>query len=526
MSLCGNTFSRSFPPGYRTAAAFLRGAAAGANMLLSSLVDRFSQTRVLCIGDVMLDHFVYGTIDRISPEAPVPVFNYGREANMLGGAGNVMANCAALGSRVSAVCALGCDEAGRHVRSLLEGFADDMLIVEEKNAPTVEKTRIIAGGNHILRIDSEKNVAVNLFADAGVEARLADLMERCDVVLLSDYRKGMLSPENCRRILALACETGRSVIVDPKGSDYSRYAGATLIKPNLKEFSQVTGMEFSPESADFESRLIRGAALMFERYAVENIIVTLSEYGMAYMSSAHPGDILHISTEAREVADVSGAGDTSLAVLGVSLASGADIQDAMKLANIAAGIVVGKVGTARVLPEELKESLSRRAGAGTGPRWSMKKKIVTRAEASAIAESLHREGRSIGFTNGCFDLLHLGHLSSFLHAKSCCDVLMVGLNADASVRRLKGPGRPVQDEKTRALLLASLDMVDYVIPFEEDTALSLVEAVRPDVLVKEGYREGENWPEADLVRAFGGRVVTPPRLEGCSTSGIVARIRG
>lgn len=494
-------------------------------MLLSSLIDAFGQAGVLCIGDVMLDHFVYGTIDRISPEAPVPVFSYGSETRMLGGAGNIMANCAALGCRVAAVCALGRDAAGAQVRSLLENFADDMLVVERPGVPTVEKTRIIAGSNHIIRIDSEKKMDVDLFADPVMERKLADLMERCDVVLLSDYLKGMLAPENCRRIIDMARTLGKKVIVDPKGSDYSRYAGATLMKPNLKEFSQVTGMEFSPESDDFESRLLLGAGVLFERYGVENLIVTLSEYGMAYVSSQNPGEMLHISTEAREVCDVSGAGDTSLAVLGVSLASGADIRDAMKLANIAAGIVVGKVGTARVLPEELKDSLSRRAGVGEGPRWTMKRKIVTVDEAAALAGELRRAGRQIGFTNGCFDLMHLGHLSSFLQARRFCDVLVVGLNSDASVRRLKGPDRPVQDEKTRALLLASLEMVDYVIPFDGDSALPLVKAVRPDVLMKEGYREGDNWPEAAFVRSYGGEVVTLDRMEGCSTSGIVARMR-
>ncbi|HJD96931.1 bifunctional heptose 7-phosphate kinase/heptose 1-phosphate adenyltransferase [Mailhella massiliensis] len=494
-------------------------------MMLSSYIDLFPQVNILCIGDMMLDHFVYGDINRISPEAPVPVFNSLGEKKMLGGAGNVVANCAALGCRVNAVCVLGEDEAGRFVRETLGRLADRTLFLHSRGVPTIEKTRIIAGNNHIIRIDSEKKFSIDLFADPQTEQTLETLMAQADVILLSDYLKGVLAPENCRRIISLARENGKKVLVDPKGNDYARYAGAFLVKPNLKELSLATGITCRPEAEDFEDELLRAAGMLFSKFHMENLIITLSEHGMAFVSSAKPDTLLHISTEGKEVCDVSGAGDTCLSVLGAALAAGAEVKDAMKLANTAAGIVVGKVGTATVTGAELKSALSRRESSSNGPAWKVKRKIISREEAQAVASEARAAGKKVGFTNGCFDLLHYGHLSSFMQAREYCDLFIVGLNTDASVRRLKGESRPVQDEKSRSLLLASLEMVDFVVLFNEDTALPLVEAIRPDVILKEGYSL-DRWPEGRFVESCGGKAVALERMEGYSTTSLVSRIKG
>ena len=493
-------------------------------MLLSTIVKSYRNICVLCIGDVMLDHFIYGKVERISPEAPVPVFNYRNEKSMLGGAGNVVANLKTLGCRADLISFIGADSAGLEVRRLLEAVSDDSLSIEVPGYPTIEKTRLIAGNSHILRVDTERRFDDVAEADAVLDAELGKRVQAADIILLSDYAKGMLSPARCQRIIEACRKANKPVIIDPKGSDYSKYAGATVVKPNLKEFNQATGMNATPDAPDFFDCLRKGARMLFEQHGIENLLVTLSEHGMAFVSAQDPDNLFHIPTEAREVFDVSGAGDTSLAAFGASLATGADIQDAMKLANIASGIAVGKLGTSCVSDQEILEALSRRRSSGNSLGWKQKSKIVTASEAADIAAQQREQGRKVGFTNGCFDLLHQGHLYSLMQARQNCDVLMVGLNTDASIKRLKGPERPIQDEKTRALLLASLEFVDYVIMFDDDTALPTVDAVRPDLILKEGYTI-DRWPEAQFVESYGGKAVTLPRLEGFSTTSTIARMK-
>lgn len=326
-------------------------------MTLLNLTDQFKYVKILCIGDAMLDNFIYGDITRISPEAPVPIFNYKRKSRMLGGAGNVVANCASLGCTVFSVCCVGNDEAGHYVRDQLEKLTDDAIYFQYNGIPTTEKTRIIAGKNHVLRIDSEKIVDIDIFADSSVQNRLWEFMQKCDIITLSDYKKGVLTVPNCKKILEMAHAAGKRVIVDPKGNDYSKYSGATIVKPNLKELCLATGIECDPASHDFEEKLLEAAGMLFDRFEMEILIITLGENGMALVSSAEPRTLVRISTEAKEVYDVSGAGDTCLAVLSASMAAGASAQDAMRLANIAAGITVAKLGTATVSLEELKNAV-------------------------------------------------------------------------------------------------------------------------------------------------------------------------
>lgn len=487
--------------------------------LLSSYIRNFKNLRILVIGDVMLDRFVYGKVERISPEAPVPVFNFKKSTDMPGGAGNVVANLAALGAKTGFIGVVGQDDNGRKISALLGGLGACHHLIRLKNFPTIVKTRLIADNTHLLRVDCEEKWFTPDDVLPTVQSIIEKAVKTADLILLSDYAKGVLSKQTTQLIIARCRKEGKKVLVDPKGSDWSKYEGATLVKPNLKEFKEACGIPFNPSDADFKEQLSKGAKIIFNRDKIESLLITLSEHGMAYIHSSDPDEVYHIPTNAKDVFDVSGAGDTALATLGAAFGAGASPKEAMKLANTASGIVVGKVGTACVKANELESALSER-----NPAAVPKSKIVSLEQAAEIAEELKRNGKKTGFTNGCFDLLHLGHLRSFENAKKECDVLFVGINSDAGVKRHKGDSRPIQDEKTRALLVASLETVDYVIVFDDDTALPLVEKIRPDVIAKEGYLL-QDWSEAQFVVSYGGRAVTLKRVDGYSTTQTVERIK-
>lgn len=490
--------------------------------LMSSYINKFKKVRILCVGDIMLDEFVYGSVKRISPEAPVPVFCPTKKTKMLGGAGNVAANLCALGCDTVFMGVVGDDNQGRLIKQKLIDMGAKAHLIELQDWPTIIKTRMISGSTHLLRSDREE--ILNLTDDVFQQfiADFTKLVESVDVVLLSDYNKGLLNFKTTPEIIKICAKYKKPVIIDPKGNHYEKYIGATLVKPNLKEFSEATGMSFDPWASDFHSQMVRGAKKLFDEYHIQNLIVTLSEHGMLFVPSDNPIDILQIPTVAKEVYDVSGAGDTSMAALGAAIGAEMPIKDAMKLANNASGIVVGKIGTATVTAAELMESISENDVADD---WKQKRKIITLAKAKQIAEDLRANGKIVGFTNGCFDCCHLGHLYSFVQAKRNCDVLFVGMNSDASVKRNKGPERPIQDEKTRAFLLASLEMIDYVIVFDDDTALPLIDEIRPEVIAKEGYKI-EDWPEAQRVIQYGGRAIELKRLDGYSTSKLFKKIKG
>lgn len=491
-------------------------------MSLDFPIERFSTVQILCVGDLMLDTFLYGSVNRISPEAPVPVFDMRRKKQMLGGAGNVVANLASLGCRTEFIGVVGHDEQGDQVSRFLEDISCRTSLIRAKDYPTTVKTRFVAGNHHLLRADQEKPLEIDAELGAELRKALEAAVPRADVVLMSDYGKGLFTAETAGHLIALCRSAGKTVIVDPKGSDYSLYAGATLVKPNLKEFEQVTGMKLHPGSEEFQRKVVEGAKGLFDRFGIRNLLVTLSEHGMIFISGESPDSPISIPTRAREVFDVSGAGDTSLATLGASLATGATMADAMQLANIASGIVVSKLGTASVTRDELFREI-RSLECAQEPE-SPYDRILSRERAAALVERFKRDGKTVGFTNGCFDLLHRGHLHSFMQARALCDVLVVGLNSDRSVQRLKGPTRPVQDEQTRALLLSSLEFVDYVVVFDEETALPLIDLLRPDVIAKEGYPL-DKWPEGQKVVSYGGQAVQLDRLDGYSTSCLVERMR-
>ena len=487
-------------------------------MLTKDIIDNFKNLSILCIGDIMLDKFYYGDVERISPEAPVPVFQIKNEKLMLGGTGNVIANLASLNIKTKYVGVTGDDEAGILIEHFLKKANCKYTLLKQKNYNTTTKNRMIASNNHLLRADKEDFL---IFDDAKIQ-KFANTVEKeikdVDIVLVSDYKKGLLTENTTQIIINLCKKYGKKVLVDPKERDFFKYCNADIVKPNLKEFELVSGKKFNTSDNDFKIKIKNSAVEVMNKYNISNLLITLSKDGMIFISQDK--DPIQISAEAKEVFDVSGAGDTSLAVLGAALALGEDIADAMKLANLASGIVVGKLGTACVSPEELAEAIDRANGIH---KLSQKSKIITLKEAVEKAKELKAKNKIIGFTNGCFDVLHLGHIHSFAGAKDVCDVLFVGINSDKSVKNVKGEKFPLQNEKTRSYVVASLEFVDYVVLFDENTAMNVVEQLRPDVIAKEGYKI-QDWPEAQKVISYGGRAVELERIEDYSVTSILKKL--
>jgi len=475
------------------------------------LIGHLQGGRVLCVGDVMLDRFVYGDVDRISPEAPIPVLRVRRETAMLGGAGNVVRNLVALGCQPHFLAVVGDDMAGREITRLVgeHGEVDPLMVVEPMRQTTI-KTRFIGGAQQLLRADHETQ---SILAAGSRERLLAEakaLMGRIGVLVLSDYGKGVLSGGLTHALIEAARAAGKPVIVDPKGIDYTVYRGATLVTPNRKELFEATGR---PVGTDEE--IVVAARQLIDLCGIENVLATRSQDGMSLVSA---DAAVHLPAEAREVFDVSGAGDTVVATLAAAVAAGASLEQAAKLANVAAGIVVGKVGTAVAYKDDLVAALHHsEVAAAEG-------KVVTIQSAIDQVERWRHLGKKIGFTNGCFDLLHPGHVSLLDQAKAQCDRLVVGLNSDASVKRLKGDSRPVQTEGSRGTVLASLAAVDLVVIFDEDTPIELIRALRPDVLVKGADYRVDQVVGADLVQGWGGRVFLADLQQGHSTTATIARM--
>ena len=479
---------------------------------LGPLVEKFASVRVLCIGDVMLDRFVYGSVERVSPEAPIPVLKVEREAQMLGGAGNVVRNIAALGARATLVAVVGDDDAGREVARLVQeqsGLEASLVTVVER--ATTVKLRYVAGNQQLLRADREQASALDRDATerlcAAIEGEIAD----ADIVVLSDYAKGVLSPEVIKRTLRAASTAHKLVVADPKNADFSRYSGVNVLTPNAKELAAATGMSVGDDGSAEAA-----AARALHLAKADAILVTRSEHGMTLVNQGI--GVRHFPAEAREVFDVSGAGDTVVGVFALALGTGASIDDCAALANLAAGIVVAKAGTAVVRPEELAQALH--AADLKGPEA----KIKTLESALDAVARWRARGLKIDFTNGCFDLIHTGHISLLAQARGACDRLIVGLNTDASVKRLKGASRPVNAEMARAIVLAALETVDLVVLFDEDTPIKLIEALRPDALIKGADYTVEQVVGAAVVQSYGGRVVLAALTPGQSTSGTIARM--
>jgi D-beta-D-heptose 7-phosphate kinase/D-beta-D-heptose 1-phosphate adenosyltransferase len=480
-----------------------------------ALSHAMTRQTVLCVGDLMLDEFVYGEVSRISPEAPAPVIAVRRTETDVGGAGNVARNIAALGARCVFVGLIGEDQAGRTLQAELarEGRIESVLVCDP-GRPTTRKVRFVSEhfSTHMLRADWEMAAP----AAAEIEQKLIDailpLLPRVDIVLLSDYAKGTLTARVIRNVIDGARKLGKRVIVDPKSANLAIYRGATLIKPNRKEFAEATR---SRVDSDDIAEAAREAMQLAD---CEAILVTQSERGMTLVPRT--GEAIHVPAHPVKVRDFSGAGDTVAAALAVALAAGADWETSLRMANAAAAVTVGKNGTAIVTLPELRRKILPHA------YLAAEEKIIgAGGDIDAHLTEWRKQGLRIGFTNGCFDILHPGHVKVLTVARAACDRLVVGLNSDASVKRLKGEGRPVQDEHARAEVLAALEAVDLVAIFEEDTPIGLITQVRPYVLVKGGDYTREQVVGYDVVEAAGGAVMLVDILQGFSTTSLVDRAR-
>jgi D-beta-D-heptose 7-phosphate kinase/D-beta-D-heptose 1-phosphate adenosyltransferase len=476
---------------------------------LAALVPQLAAARVLVAGDVMLDRFVYGEVERISPEAPIPVLKIARESAMLGGAGNVARNLAALGAKVELAAAIGDDDAGGEVSRLVAALdGATALLHAARDRRTTVKTRYVANGQQLLRADFETEAALAKEAHAALVAAATKAATRVGAVVLSDYDKGVVTVALARALIDAA---PGPVIVDPKGADWTAYRGAALVTPNRRELAEASRMA---TAADDE--VVAAARHMIATAGVGAVLATRGPEGMTLVTAE---DATHLPARAREVFDVSGAGDTVVAVMAAGLAAGLAAIDAAALANVAAGIVVGRSGTAVAHAEEIAAAL----GEGGGG------KLVGRAQALERVADWKRRGLKVGFANGCFDLIHPGHVSLLAQARAACDRLVVAINSDASVGRLKGKGRPVQDAGARAAVLGSLADVDLVVVFgdeprEADTPLVLIEALRPDVLVKGADYTEDKVVGAEIVKGYGGRIVLAELTPGQSTTATIARM--
>jgi D-beta-D-heptose 7-phosphate kinase/D-beta-D-heptose 1-phosphate adenosyltransferase len=481
-----------------------------------SLSNAMARQTVLCVGDLMLDEFVYGEVSRISPEAPASVLAVKRSDTSVGGAGNVARNITSLGARCIFVSLVGDDVAGQILKTELakEKLIESALIVDP-DRPTTRKARFVSEhfSTHMLRADWELAAP----ASEAVERQLIDAavaaLPRADIVLLSDYAKGVLTVRVIRHIVDTARKLGKRVIVDPKNANFAIYRGATLLTPNQKEFAEATRRHIQSDEdiADASIEPLRSAD-------AEAVLVTRSEHGMTL---AHrDGHLIHVPAQPAKVRDVSGAGDTVVAVLAVALAAKANWEEALRCATAAAAVAVSKPGTATVSLDELRRKILPHAS------LTAEEKIASSvAELDAQVAEWRKQGQRVGFTNGCFDILHPGHVRVLTQARAACDRLIVGLNSDASVRRLKGADRPVQEERARAEVLAALEAVDLVVVFEEDTPLNLISRIRPSVLVKGGDYTREQVVGHEIVAAYGGEIVLVDILQGHSTTSLVKRAR-
>jgi len=478
-----------------------------------SHVETLSRSRVLCVGDLMLDRFVYGIVERTSPEAPVPVLRIEKQAVMLGGAGNVVRNIVSLGASASLVSVVSDDPVGHELTTMVGGEprVEPHLLLEPGRESTV-KTRYVANGQQLLRADLESTHDIAELCAENLMRVIADSLSDCDVVVVSDYAKGVLTERVVRTLITDARTVGRPVIVDPKGRDFSRYRGASVITPNRQELADATGLQ-----VESDDELVFAARKIIETCEIDAVLITRSQDGLSVVPGN--GEACHLPTQARSVYDVSGAGDTVVATFAVALGQKIPLPEAAALANLAASIVVGKTGTATAFDWELRTALD------TSGETGVQAKIKARDALCATVETWRASGLSVGFTNGCFDLLHPGHMSLLREAKSHCDRLIVAINSDESVRRLKGPDRPIQLEAARADVLASLEMVNAITVFDEDTPESLIEVLRPDVLVKGADYSLDEVVGGDFVRSYGGNVVLAAIEPNFSTTETIARMR-
>lgn len=468
-------------------------------------IPRFNQARVIVAGDVMLDRYWHGGTSRISPEAPVPVVGVKQRDERPGGAANVSLNIAALGAKSSLIGVTGDDEAAQSLSECLAAVDIECDFQASANHPTITKLRVVSQNQQLIRLDFEEP-----FQTADVDqfpAKLKQQLEGAGAVVLSDYGKGAL--QEPQKLISLARAAKVPVLVDPKGTDFSKYRGATLITPNLKEFEAVVG------HCETEQILVDKGVALLRELKLDALLITRSEHGMTLLRDGQPE--LHLPARAREVYDVTGAGDTVISVVASSLAAGSTLPQAVALANIAAGLVVAKLGTATVSVPELRRAVQREQGSERG--------VVSEDQLLMAIEDARAHGEKVVFTNGCFDIIHAGHVGYLAEAGSLGDRLIVAVNTDDSVSRLKGPGRPINPVERRMAVLAGLEAVDWVVPFAEDTPEQLLSKVKPDVLVKGGDYKVDEIVGSQLVNSYGGQVQVLSFIDELSTTAIVDKIK-
>jgi D-beta-D-heptose 7-phosphate kinase/D-beta-D-heptose 1-phosphate adenosyltransferase len=468
---------------------------------------------VVVVGDVMIDRYVTGKVERISPEAPVPVLLHSHDRAVAGGAANVAVNIVAMGCDVRLVGAVGSDQNGEDLKEILvQTGVSGAHLVADAGRPTICKTRVVSGRQQFFRIDREVAGRLSEKVEEAIIASARAAMPDADIVVISDYAKGVFSDHVLREVIGAAKSLGKRVLVDPKRRTFEAYRGADLVKPNAGELSAASGM---PCATDAE---VEAAGLAATRQFDGAVLVTRAESGMSLIRQGQP--VRHFKSSVLEVADVSGAGDTALAALAVSMVEGRAIEDAVTVSNVAAGVAVSKFGTAIVSRAELDAALARASSPKHHPGA-----LATKSTAAEMAAAWRRMGERVVFTNGCFDLIHTGHIELLTFAAREGDRLIVGLNTDASVKRLKGPTRPIQTEQDRARIIGALRAVDLVVLFDEPTPLSLIDAISPDVLVKGADYTEDQVIGGDVVKSRGGRVALFPLVEGRSSSKIVERMQ-
>ena len=467
-----------------------------------------AKPNILVIGDLMIDHYLWGSAERISPEAPVQVVDIARESSVLGGAGNVINNLISLGASVNVASVVGDDEIAKELTIMLKsiGVKTEGLITQ-RGRKTSKKSRVIAAHQQILRYDNESKESIEEASVSKIVKAIEKDLFVTDMIILSDYGKGVVSETLAQEVIVLAKANNVKVLVDPKGSDYSKYRGAHMLTPNKKEASEATGVEIV-DDASLEKALL----ILQEQCALDRSMITLSEDGIAI----YDGEVKRFPTVAQEVFDVTGAGDTVIASIAFALCAGLSIEETAKFSNLAAGVVVGKIGSATVSLDEIEIYESKLHQSSSDAH------IKSFEEIAGIVKRAKEHHQRIVFTNGCFDILHVGHVKYLQEAKSFGDILIVGLNSDASVRELKGPTRPVNIEDDRAYILAALDAVDYVVKFSEETPHDLIKMIAPDVLVKGGDYEGKTVVGTEFAKVL--KLVD--FVDGKSTTKTIAKIQG
>jgi D-beta-D-heptose 7-phosphate kinase/D-beta-D-heptose 1-phosphate adenosyltransferase len=469
-------------------------------------IPSFESAKVLVVGDLMLDRYWHGATSRISPEAPVPVVHVNQNEERAGGACNVALNIATLGAQCTVMGLCGDDEAANTLESMLENAGVNSQFIRMPENATVTKLRVMSRHQQLMRLDFEDGFIGQDLSE--LEKAFAAQIQNHNIVVCSDYGKGCL--RNVKRLIELCNEQNTPVLVDPKGNDFEKYTGASLITPNLSEFEEVAGF------CESEDDLVEKANALSEQFNIEALLITRSEHGMSLMQQGY--DPVHIPTQARDVFDVTGAGDTVISTLAAALGAGVTLERAMVLSNLAAGIVVGKSGTASVSPGELENAIEQNSS-------NTEHGVLEEAELYSVLDRCRARGETIVMTNGCFDILHAGHVTYLEQASELGDRLLVAVNVDETVRRLKGEDRPVNKVEHRMRMLAALRCVDWVVAFSEDEPTRLICEVSPDILVKGGDNVADKIPGGDCVREAGGQVMVLVYVDGVSTTKIIDSIK-